>query len=579
MVFSSSYAVGKIALHDLPDKWPELLPTLLSVVPTGTDAQVHGALRTISDIVEDSLSEDQFFSMARDIVKALTVVALDENRTPSIRALAISVFRSCFDLIDIVKEEHPKEVKAFGEELLKEWGPFFLQALKARLPDEQPTSAGQPQSWNGLIMLKLQALKTLLKIRTVLPQLLSPQSIDYFSAVWEELLMLQSAYKQLYLENDVQDRLEDADNIPYSLDFLILEELDLIHQFLRAPPVQAQLESQLKAHASPQETPWLIEIMKTLVAFSRITQEEEGLWDIDCSLYLAEEASASANYTSRTAAGDVLIKLGEIYNQAALDGLFGYTQTLFTGDAAGDWRSQEAALYLFDMLSSDFEDMRKPIPEPTARAYLGLVDYAINQAETPLLRARGYLVGGTLTRSFATPDTLVERILHCINSEEAEIGRVACIKAVEHLVRAKRVTPEQQVPIILAISQYMQNKDPTEMEDADELLVTIAESLRVVINVDHRVTLASNVQPIDILFTLARLGATNFQVTMIVTESFEEIVQSLSDPNSFTALSDKILPILAGAFDAADLTQDDPLVTVSLNENPVPCYPCCIMLI
>ena len=575
----SSYAVGKIASHDLPDKWPELLPTLLSIVPTGTDSQVHGALRTIADIVDVSLSEDQFFSMARDIVKALTVVALDENRTPAIRALAISVFRSCFDLIDIVKEEHPKEVKAFGEELLEDWAPFFLQALKARLPDGRASEGAQPQSWNGLIMLKLQVLKTLLKIRAVMPQLLSALSIDYFSAVWEELLMLQNPHKELYLDNDVQDRLEDIDNLPYSLDFLILEELDLVHQFLRAPPVQAQLDSQLKAHASAQETPWLIEIMKTLVAFSRISQEDEGLWDIDCSLYLAEEASASANYTSRTAAGDVLIKLGEVYSQAALDGLFAYTQTLFTGDSAGDWRSQEAALYLFDMLASDFDDMGKPISESIAHAYLGLVDFSINQAEFPLLRARGYLVGGTLTRSFATPDTLVERILQSISTEEAELVQVACIKAVEHLVRAKRVTSAHQVPFILAISQYMQNKDPTDMEDADELLVTIAESLRLVINVDPRVILAANVQPVEILFTLARLGSTNFQVTMIITESFEEIVKNLADPGSFAALSDKVLPILTGAFDGADLSQDDPLITVSCGHNPVPPLSWCIGLI
>lgn len=500
--------------------------------------------------------------MARDIVKALTAVALDENRTPTIRSLSVSIFRSCFDLLEIVKDEHPKEVKAFGDELIQEWGPFFLQALKARLPNEPVTASKQPQSWNGLIMLKLQVLKTLLKVRVVLPGLIANQALEYFSAVWEELLALQGPHRELYIDDNAQDRLEDIDNLPYSLDFLILEELDLIHQFLRAPPVHAQLDGQLKAHPSPQETPWLTEIMKTLVAFSRITQEEEGLWDIDCSLYLAEEASASANYTSRTAAGDVLIKLGEVYSQAALDGLFGYTQTLFTGESVSDWRSQEAALYLFNMLASDFDDMGKNVPEPTARAYLGLVDFSINQAECPLLRARGYLVGGTLTRAFTTPDTLNERILQCINGEEAEVVRVACIKAVEHLVRAKRVTPEQQIPIILAMSQYMQNKDPDELEDADELLVTLAESLRLVINVNHRVALAAEVQPVDILFTLARLGASNFQVTMIVTEAFEDIVQNLTDPTSYTALSAKVLPILTAAFDVANLTQDDPLVTV-----------------
>lgn len=47
----------------------------------------------LSDLVDESLSEDQFFSMAQDIAKALTEVALNENRKPMLRALAISVFR------------------------------------------------------------------------------------------------------------------------------------------------------------------------------------------------------------------------------------------------------------------------------------------------------------------------------------------------------------------------------------------------------------------------------------------------------------------------------------------------------
>ncbi|KAH8736513.1 armadillo-type protein [Ilyonectria robusta] len=559
---SASYAVGKIAIHDFPEQWPHLLPTVLGVIPTGTDAQLHGALRVLNDIIEESLSEDQFFSMARDISKGLTEVALNENRKPMLRALAISIFRGCFDLMNMIKEDHAKEVRAFADELLKEWNPFFITVLKSRLPDADLTTGSQPDSWNSIIALKLQVVKTLLRIRRVFPNLLLPQSTTFFSAVWEELTLMQGPHEELYIKNDAQGRLEDSDSIPYTLDFLILEELDFLNQCFRAPPVQAELDGQLNAHASAQDVPWMIEIMKMLVAYSRVTREEEDLWDIDCSLYLAEETSVTANYTARTAAGDLLIKMGEWFDQKTIDGLFGYTKTLFTGEGVS-WRSQESALYLFVMLVSDFQDMSKPIPDPVAHAYLELVDFAINRPEEPLLRARGYLVAGVLCRSFETPPSLLDRIVDCITREESEVVQVACIKAAEGLINSGRVTPDRQVPIITSIQTYMNGKDPSDMEDADELLVTLAEALRAAIGLETRIALSNDVQSVDLLFLLAKLGASNFQVTMLVSEAFEEIVGTLSDPASYAALCSKILPTLTGAFDVANLTEDNPLVTVA----------------
>lgn len=499
--------------------------------------------------------------MARDISKGLTEVALNENRKPMLRALAISIFRGCFDLMNMIKEDHAKEVRAFADELLKEWNPFFITVLKSRLPDADLTTGSQPDSWNSIIALKLQVVKTLLRIRRVFPNLLLPQSTTFFSAVWEELTLMQGPHEELYIKNDAQGRLEDSDSLPYTLDFLILEELDFLNQCFRAPPVQAELDGQLNAHASAQDVPWMIEIMKMLVAYSRVTREEEDLWDIDCSLYLAEETSVTANYTARTAAGDLLIKMGEWFDQKTIDGLFGYTKTLFTGEGVS-WRSQESALYLFVMLVSDFQDMSKPIPDPVAHAYLELVDFAINRPEEPLLRARGYLVAGVLCRSFETPPSLLDRIVDSITREESEVVQVACIKAAEGLINSGRVTPDRQVPIITSIQTYMNGKDPSDMEDADELLVTLAEALRAAIGLETRIALSNEVQSVDLLFLLAKLGASNFQVTMLVSEAFEEIVGTLSDPASYAALCGKILPTLTGAFDVANLTEDNPLVTV-----------------
>jgi len=45
-----SYVVSKIAMVDFPSQWPALLPSVLQIMPNGTDAQLHGALRILQDL-------------------------------------------------------------------------------------------------------------------------------------------------------------------------------------------------------------------------------------------------------------------------------------------------------------------------------------------------------------------------------------------------------------------------------------------------------------------------------------------------------------------------------------------------
>lgn len=551
---------------------------LLQVVPAGSDAQLHGALRVLGDLVDESLSEEQFFSMARDIASVLSDVALSPNRKPRLRALAVSVFRGCLDLLNMIKESHGKEVEAFVKQLLEGdaatsspgWNGFFIRVLQERLPPAD-LSSGQPDSWREVIALKLQVVKTLIRLRRGFANLLAPHITTFFSAIWAELTNMQEAHEELYIKMNAQGRLEDSDNLPYTLDFLILEDLDFLNLCFRAPLVKTELDAQLQAHPSAHDVPWMGQIMKMLVGYSRVTQEEQDLWDIDCSLYLAEETSVTANYTARTAAGDLLIKLGEWFGNKAVDGLYGYTRSLFAGDGTS-WRSQEAALYLFVMLLSDFQDLGKSVSEAVAADYFKLVGYTIAHPGEPLLRARGYLVAGILGRSFlpppvqpnaaTPPEPLLDHLIKAITSDESEVVQVVCVKAAESLMAANRVSHDKQIPIILSIRGYMHGKDAAEMEEADELLVTLAEALRAAILMDTKIALSDDVQPIDLLFTLAKLGASNFQVTMLVSEAFEGIVKGLSMSPSFSLLCSKTLPSLTGAIGVADLTEDNPLITV-----------------
>jgi importin-9 len=150
--------------------------------------------------------------------------------------------------------------------------------------------------------------QTLIKIREVFPVILTPHSIVLFQTTWEELSLLRPAYHDLFINDERQGRLENADGLPYTLDFLVLDEIDFMQNLLKAPPVKAELQRQLKHVSSePQSVGWMQEIMQLVISYAQITTEEEGLWEIDVNLFLSEETALTANYTPRAACGALIV--------------------------------------------------------------------------------------------------------------------------------------------------------------------------------------------------------------------------------------------------------------------------------
>lgn len=169
-----------------------------------------------------------------------------------------------------------------------------------------------------------------MKIRNVFPALLTSQSTLFFSTVWAELTNALPVYQSFYIEQERQGRLEDGDGLPHSLDFLVLEELDIIQALLKAPPVKAELHQQLQnAGAGASASSWLPEIMKLASSYAQISTEEEGLWEMDVNLFLSEETSVTADYTPRTCSGDLVIKTGEWLKTTAAEALLTHMNTLF----------------------------------------------------------------------------------------------------------------------------------------------------------------------------------------------------------------------------------------------------------
>ncbi|KAI9713080.1 MAG: hypothetical protein M1820_001065 [Bogoriella megaspora] len=569
---AAAYVLSKIASSDYPQDYPELLPQLLQLIPSGSDAQLHGSLKVLGDLVEECFSEEQFLSVAGDLVKVLYSVASNEARKPVLRALAISVFKSCVDSLEMLMEEHKAAVKNFADETLNSsWIPFFINVLKSILPplpsqEQEDSHDEQAEAYRGAVALKLQVMKALMCIRSVFSSTLLPHSLALFSATWSELSVLQPSYHELYNHNERQGRLEDADGLPYTLDFLVLEDLDFLQACLRAAPVKEELQQQIRSHRSSDGNPgpdWMPEILGLAFSYAHITAEEEGLWDVDVNIFLSEETSVTANYTPRTACGDLVMKLGEWLPKLTLSGLLSYTRRLYS--TSESWKAKEAALYILNQLLADIQDAAGDIKPEIANGFLDFIRHAIQQPDN-FLRARGHLAAGSLTR--AAGETLhqvaasfMEMSLQAISGDGSEVVKVSCIRTLQHYLQSlpPNITLPMQATIINTISNYLQTQDLSDLAESEDVLITVVETMRDAILLDTRICLDG--AALNLLFTIAGQGATNFQVTTLAIETFEDISSKITElgNDAYARLCGIVLPSLTAAFDMGSLTQENAL--------------------
>ena len=163
------------------------------------------------------------------------------------------------------------------------------------------------------------------------PHLLTARSLGLFTSVWEALQAHVGPYQQMYTGDEQrQCRMEDADRLPYTLDFLIIEELDYVHTLLNTSAIKREVDAQLQPESASNGTLWLSQISALAVGYSFILTEDAELWEVDVNIYLSEETSETANYSARNASAGLVTKLCS-YDWPVLESLLGYTKSIFDG--------------------------------------------------------------------------------------------------------------------------------------------------------------------------------------------------------------------------------------------------------
>lgn len=220
---------------------------------------------------------------------------------------------------------------------------------------------------------------------------------------------------------------------------------------------------------------------------------------------------------------------------------------------------------ILNVLLRNFAEVDQHISPELATQFNQFAQYAMQQEEE-LLRARGYLVGGALTRVAGqafqqTTASYLEATLKVIAEDPSELVKVAGVRVLQDLMHSLPASAARpfQAPVISAISEFVSARDLREQVESDDLKVTLAETLRDTVMADPAVVLSS--VAIDVLFNIASSGAENFQLTLTIIEAFEDIVDHITEqgPDGYTRLCEKVLPSLMGAIDVGNMTEESAL--------------------
>ena len=371
----------------------------------------------------------------------------------------------------------------------------------------------------------LTNLQALDKIQTMFPQLLSTLTLELFSAVWEALQAHLAPYHALYTGVDTtQSRLEDSDRLPFSLDFLVVEELDYMITLLGTAVVKHELNTRL-AQGGAQDTTWIMHILAIAVGYSHIPTEDVEMWEMDVNCFLSEETSETANYTARNACAGLAQKISD-HNWPVPECLLTYSKTLF-GDPSSSPQAKEAALYILKQVIEEIESFDKGLSPEVGHANLDFVQVAVQDKENDYLRARGYLVAGAIVASpyegkgieASIPD-FAHQSLQAIESDESDMVRVSCIRVMQRYLKHMPTDKahEFQIQTVNALSAFISSQDMNEISEGEDLLDTLVETLRDAIATDPAFSIEHSA--VDVLFTIANYGASNWNTTMIVGEAF-----------------------------------------------------------
>ncbi|OLL22059.1 Importin subunit beta-5 [Neolecta irregularis DAH-3] len=509
---AAAYVVSRIANADFPEDWPGLMTGLMEMLHKGGKDQVHGAMRVLKEFIEDALTEEQFFSVAKDLVDVLLRIAMTDEHTIANRAMAVAIFESCLDSLEMVKDLYAEPIRVFMDAALPPWFEFYTACI-------------QINSHDDITVLKIEIVKTLNKLKVLFPHHLNRVLSPLFSSIWSDLQCHSRNYHSV-IYGDIPEY-ETPDGESESLSTLITEQLDFLKIGITSRSIKEEI---LRAGM-------LEKLIEVLFSLSRITEDMENDWE-DVNKFVDDEIGETPGYGVRHAVADLLQELYGRFEGKILEIVWNQVVATFQNEINDEnWRLCEGALFCLGILSDEIGEIKDL---ELHQKLTIILDTCLEVKDHTFLRGRVLCISGQLSN--IVHESSGKYFLQCIKSLQLEVPGVVKVSALRALLKfCKRLPRETLIPYQQAILNSVTN---FVAQATDETTVLLVETLSMAIKIDYSAATRNDNPFMPMLFNIAASNPGDPYVRGLITDCFEDLVVNSDD---FVRVAEVTFPSLLGA--------------------------------
>ncbi|CAK4673042.1 unnamed protein product [Aphanomyces euteiches] len=315
--FQTAYSLvlAEIVKHDWPEKWPELLPSIMELMTT----QAEFALKFFS-VATDHIASDHFVDLVPLLFPHLERIFDAPTSSLRLKGRVVSVVQTCLTMLGMIAQSGEGTAGAVLQATVTPWIGRFVHVLQS--------------ADDGLSILVVRALTSFVvewpkDMSSLIPSILPP--------VWQVLVGSVPQYEaQVVMAADTEGY--DSDGASVGKAALTIELLDFIRGLVHAPTKKTR---QLVTES-------LQPLIHTMVAYMQITQSQLELWNEEPNQYVADEDDDSLKHNVRNTGADLLRELETSLGASVLAATVQATQQRL---AEPSWRMQEAALLVMGSLA------------------------------------------------------------------------------------------------------------------------------------------------------------------------------------------------------------------------------------
>ncbi|KAG0243915.1 armadillo-type protein [Mortierella sp. GBAus27b] len=534
-----AYVISKIAHHDWPEQWTNLLDVLVHHLKNGSADEVHGSMRVLAEFVNKDITHVQLPLVAPVLFPELLRILVSEQLySHATRSRCASIFRNAVEMLYTIKEEHPEAVKEYLVPIIGSWNEAFIVILNKRTTDNPEVEVGE---WG----LKTEILKCINLAIQGFPKLMAPYLLNVLAPVWQDILHLRPRYLSEHVNtNDgTGETFQDSDGEAIGFESLLFVQFEYIQIACRRRKL-----TQTAFIGEDGKSGIITELVWNALNYMQMTDDQAETWISDPNQFIADEEDDSYSFNVRIAAEDLLTTLMENFEAETLNALnLSVKQEVSSSisqKASGNvnwWKAQESSLLGVGLFAGDLSETIKSGGQ-SAIDVGALFDHVIlgnlSEHDFPFLQGRSFVFASQFAPILPAnlASQYVSAAVEAIMKSPSAVVKVSALKALNNF--NQYLDKQYIAPFQRAI---LQGVAPMMEVTTEETLSLILRTLISTSKIDENVTaeLESTLGPL-VLESWAKYPADHL-ISMDIMDLFDALAANQS---IYPALNVRALPAL-----------------------------------